>query len=344
PEDDMVLEPEDDMVLEPEDDMVLDPENDNLDGTEFGNTDVNEDSVLSQPISQDLVRKRKKIERPGTMIEGGRVKVVVKENNKCEFSVISESSQTMIVQAFEKIKKYTPTNPKQKNLDHNIAAFIVEELQPFSIIQSQAFKRIIEGLDVQANVLSYDRLKEILINSEDKVLQNLHEYTFDSAEISHISFTTDMWTSNNGDPYIGLTLHWVNNNFQAKEMIDNLQLKHIIVSGTIDNGSNIKSCLEKLKRKYGIFNIHCFGYTLQLAINNALKECFEITNLIKKCKDVVSHFSGSPKQKQFLLEAQIEMEDWDNFLFVVCDVSTRWNLTFYMLKWLTTLKPAMYKY
>ncbi|CAG8749289.1 2003_t:CDS:2, partial [Racocetra fulgida] len=211
PEDDMVLEPEDDMVLEPEDNMVLDPENDDLDRTEFGDMDVNKDSVLSQPISQDLVRKQKKIKRPG-------------------------------------------------------------------------------GLDVQANVLGYDHLKKILINSENKVLQNLREYALDSAEISHISFITNMWTSNNGDPYIGLTFHWVNDNFQAKEMIDNLQLKHITVSGTIDNGSNIKSCLEKLKRKYGIFNIHCFGHTLQLVINDALEECFKITNLIKKCKDIVSHF------------------------------------------------------
>ena len=74
----------------------------------------------------------------------------------------------------------------------------------------------------------------------------------------------------------------------------------------IDNGSNVKSCLEKLGCKYGMYKVFCFRHTLQLAINNALKECSEITNLIKKCKDLVSHFSGSPKQKQFLLEAQID--------------------------------------
>ncbi|CAG8705896.1 3992_t:CDS:2, partial [Cetraspora pellucida] len=126
--------------------------------------------------------------------------------------------------------------------------------------------------------------------------------------------------SDNGDPYIGLTLHWINNSFQVKEMIgnisyfpypytseclfnkiveilDNLNLKHITVSGTVDNRHNIKSCLER-----------------------------------------------SPKQKQFFLEAQMEMEDWDNFLFVVQNVSTRWNSTFYLLKQLTILKPVMYKY
>ncbi|CAG8486056.1 8629_t:CDS:2 [Racocetra fulgida] len=53
---------------------------------------------------------------------------------------------------------------------HKTSAFIIEELLLFSITQSQAFKRIIEGLDAQSNVLSNDHLKEILINSENKIL------------------------------------------------------------------------------------------------------------------------------------------------------------------------------
>ncbi|CAG8797062.1 15555_t:CDS:2 [Cetraspora pellucida] len=34
----------------------------------------------------------------------------------------------------------------------------------------------------------------------------------------------------------------------------------------------------------------------------------------------------------------------DRLLSVIRDVSTRWNTTFYLLKWLTVLKSAMYKY
>ncbi|CAG8779229.1 13884_t:CDS:2, partial [Racocetra fulgida] len=110
---------------------------------------------------------------------------------------------------------------------------------------------------VQTNILGNDRLKEILINSEDKVLQNLRKYAQDSSECLLNKIT---------------------------EILDSLQLKCITTSGMIDNGSNIK---EKLEQKYSIFKVHCFGYTLQLAINDALK---------------------------------------------VCDISTRWNSTFYLLK------------
>ncbi|CAG8743855.1 1750_t:CDS:2, partial [Racocetra fulgida] len=143
-----------------------------------------------------------------------------------------------------------------KKLDNNIAAFIIEDLQLFSVLQSQAFKGIIE-----------DRLKEILINAKDKILQNIRKYALDSAEI-------------------------------------------------IDNRSNIKLCLEKLGRRYNMFKIFCFGYTLQLTINDALKECLAITNLIKKYKDIVSHLA----EARFLLEAQMEIDDWDKLFSIVCDV------------------------
>ncbi|CAG8732506.1 17865_t:CDS:2, partial [Racocetra fulgida] len=201
------------------------------------------------------------------------VKIISNDNDKCEFLLMVESLQPTITQAFDNIKKYAFNHPKQKKLNNNIAAFIVEDLQLFAVLRSQAFKRVIERLDIQANIPSIDHLKEIFINSEDKILKKIREYAINNTEISSISFTTDMWTLDNGDPYIELMLHWINSNFQIKEIIgnisylpyphtakclfnkiieilDNLQLKNVTVCGTIDNGSNIKSCLEKLERKY----------------------------------------------------------------------------------------------
>ncbi|CAG8469617.1 17840_t:CDS:2 [Racocetra fulgida] len=247
------------------------------------------------------------------LVESNRVKIELNNGVDCEFYVIPESTQTTLVQKFNKVGKYSLNNPIQKRLDSNVAALIVEDLHSFSILQSHAFRRVIEGLDSRVNILSNDRLKEMLINAEDRILQNMREYTYNDNEICYVSFTTDM-------------------------------LRNKTICGTIDNGSNIKSCLGKLEQKYSIMKVFCFGHTLQLAINDALKGCPEITNLIKKCKDLVSHFSGSLKQKQFLLEAQIQMDEWDKLLFVIQDVSTCWNFTFYLLKRLTVLKVVIYKY
>ncbi|CAG8644441.1 3668_t:CDS:2, partial [Scutellospora calospora] len=114
-----------------------------------------------------------------------------------------------------------------------LSTFIVEELQPFSIIQSRAFKRIIEGLNVQANMLGYDHLKEILINSEHKVLQNLCEYALDTKEmIGNISYLSYPYTS-----------ECLFN--KITEILDNLQLKHITVSVEINDNSSLRSYEEK---------------------------------------------------------------------------------------------------
>ncbi|CAG8684873.1 17405_t:CDS:2, partial [Cetraspora pellucida] len=306
PDYDTMLEPKDDTMLEPEDDTMLEPEAGNLDESKSDGMNRYENSLqsfISQTSSKFLV-KRKKVKRLG----GSSVKEFyeMKLINNLEYQICHHKTCTSKI----KYLKDGSTSNLWCHLrnKHHISQAMIEGDQPFSIIQLRSFKRIIEGLDVQVNILGNDRLKEILINSENKVLQNLHEYAQDSSEVSYISFTTDMWMSNNGDLYIGLTLYWINDN--------SFQLKCITTRGTIDN----------------------------LAINDALKGCPEITNLIKKYKNVVSHFSRSPKQKQFFLEAQMEMEDWNNFLFVVCDVSMRWNSIFYLLKQLTILKPAMYKY
>ncbi|CAG8763388.1 22554_t:CDS:2 [Cetraspora pellucida] len=104
-----------------------------------------------------------------------------KKNSKtCEFQVLAESSQMTIMQVYNTIAKYIFNNSKQKKLNNHITAFIVENLYPFSVLKSQAFKRIIEGLNTQANVLSNDCLKKILLNAGDNILQKIWKYAIDS--------------------------------------------------------------------------------------------------------------------------------------------------------------------
>ncbi|CAG8822608.1 9711_t:CDS:2, partial [Cetraspora pellucida] len=82
-----------------------------------------------------------------------------------------------LVEIFSKAAKYSFNYPKQKKLNSNLATFIVEELQSFSILRSQTLIKIIKDLDFQAS------------------------------------------TSDNDDPYIGFTFHWVNRDFQVREIV-----------------------------------------------------------------------------------------------------------------------------
>ncbi|CAG8629593.1 9985_t:CDS:2, partial [Racocetra fulgida] len=175
-----------------------------------------------------------------------------------------------------------------------------------------------------ANILSIDRLNENLINAKDKILQNIHEYALDDTEICYISFTTDINILRLPYPHTAECL--LN---KIINILDSLHLKNKTVCSIVDNGSNIKLCVKRLEQKYNISKIFCFGHTLQLAINNALKNCPEIINLIKKYKDIVLHFSGSPKQKQFLLTAQMKIEDWDKYKSLLVETNENISLRSY---------------
>ncbi|CAG8446829.1 9604_t:CDS:2 [Scutellospora calospora] len=167
-------------------------------------------------------------------------------------------------------------------------------------------KPFYEDLNSQASVLSKNQLKEILINAKDRVMQSMREHAYNDKKICYISFTTDIWTSDNDDFKISYLLYPHTAEQLANKIIEILnkfQLISKVVYCTADNGVNIKSCLRKLEDRYNIFKNFCFGHTLNLVVNDVLKRCLKIINIIKKYKDIVSHFSGSPKQKQFLLIA-----------------------------------------
>ncbi|CAG8656239.1 5677_t:CDS:2, partial [Racocetra fulgida] len=168
-----------------------------------------------------------------------------------------------------------------------------------------------KDLDPQASTLSNDQLKEILINAENRVLQNMHKHVHDNNEICYASFTTDMWTSDNNNPYID----------KIVEILDKFQVRSKVVCSTIDNGANIKSCLGKLEERYNIFKNFCFGHTLHLAINDALKKSPKIIDLIKKCKEVVyksflveDNESGSLKSYE---EKELSSEEWEKVVGLV---------------------------
>ncbi|CAG8732168.1 15713_t:CDS:2, partial [Racocetra fulgida] len=114
-----------------------------------------------------------------------RVKIKENDSGKYKFQIIAEPSQITLVEVFSKSAKYLLNHSKQKKLNNNLAAFITEELQPFS------------DLDPQANILNNDQLKEILINAEDRVLQKEEKcFTILEAHIEYHELVSDNYEFN----------------------------------------------------------------------------------------------------------------------------------------------------
>ena len=174
-----------------------------------------------------------------------------------------------------------------------------------------------------------------------------------------MALTTDMWTSEANDAYLGLTCHFLTADFELVSLCLAAEpftgrhtgvniascLKHILRDFTIDqaavsavitdNASNMD-----LASRLGEWNSrHCFGHTLQLAIDDGIKMSPRIREMIKSTKAIVAFYNRATKSTERLTELQEQLSLPKHKL--LSDCPTRWNSTYYMLTGLLEQNPAI---
>ncbi|CAJ0766457.1 17422_t:CDS:2 [Entrophospora sp. SA101] len=95
--------------------------------------------------------------------------------------------------------------------------------QPFIEIENEELKNLLWLLQPGVPLPSADTIKNEIIKSFDKERSNLKELLQNIP--GHISFTLDCWTSANTIPFLGITSHWINIDWQLQEtLIDFVKL------------------------------------------------------------------------------------------------------------------------
>lgn len=87
-------------------------------------------------------------------------------------------------------------------------------------------------------------------------------------------------------------------------------------------------------KELGFISIPCTLHTLQLVINDALKEQ-ELKGLLKEVSQVVKYFHKSTKANDFFKERQ------KSLLKLKKRNKTRWNSSFYMIERLLNLQTPL---
>ena len=83
-------------------------------------------------------------------------------------------------------------------VENLIVEFVVQDLQPLSVVEGVGFRRMIEGLNSKAKIMCSTTLKDCL---QAKFCMRLHECDF-------VCTTADFWTQQ-ARSYIGVTCHWI---------------------------------------------------------------------------------------------------------------------------------------
>lgn len=218
-------------------------------------------------------------------------------------------------------KKSYHQKSRQLELCQYLTDWVICASQPLTVIQNQAFKRLIFQLDPKFQVPDTKYIKKLIHQaynySMPLIIKNLEN-------INAVSLTCDLWTARNRQGYLGITCSYLNPEFQLHEIIlsvqyvpyphtaehigdtllsvlDEWELRDKAFIVTTDNGANMRKAIKNLELiTDNIMWQPCTAHTLQLVVGKGLEP---IRLLVGRAKRLIDFFMR-PKQSERLEKIQ----------------------------------------
>uniref|UniRef100_H2ZYZ9 DUF4371 domain-containing protein n=1 Tax=Latimeria chalumnae TaxID=7897 RepID=H2ZYZ9_LATCH len=218
---------------------------------------------------------------------------------------------------------------------------IAIDMQPFSIVEDEGFRRFC-ALAVPTYV---EDLRENICLRMYKEVEKTDQFVI----------LLDIGTSKAIDSYLGVTAHWVTEDYllpvsQANHTAANIQClllgvleKWKITCDKIqlllhDGGSNMVKVAADTK----LPDATCFLHSLHLVVKEGLLSQQAVSDIVSTSKRIVSHFKHLPTAKNRFKDIQAEIGQVQHFLLQ--EEPTRWNTCLYMLERLGEQRWAIMLY
>ncbi|XP_061918596.1 E3 SUMO-protein ligase ZBED1-like [Entelurus aequoreus] len=251
------------------------------------------------------------------------------------------SKHTTITASFASITPYEKSSRRHKEITTAITHYIGKDMVSVNTVTKEGFQNLLHTLDRRYKIPSRTYFNQVAIpqlyaECKEKVEREVKN-------VLYYATTTDMWSSRTSEPYLSLTLHYINDDFELKSRclqtayfpMDHtgeniaLGLRECLASWglkeedqtciTTDNGANVVKAVQLNQWT----RLQCFGHRLHLAIENAVKDDVRVKRATGLCKQLVGHFSHSWKKKAALKKAQQELKIPEHSLITECP--TRWG-------------------
>ena len=120
--------------------------------------------------------------------------------------------QQTIDQQINRKRPYPKDYQWVKDLDKCVLKLVYKDMQPFSVVEDEAFRELVELLDPKYQLPSRTKVSSNLLSmysvEKERVQQELNNAL-------SISLTTDMWTSRATQGYITTTAHYITSTWQS---------------------------------------------------------------------------------------------------------------------------------
>ncbi|KAJ8348900.1 hypothetical protein SKAU_G00274890 [Synaphobranchus kaupii] len=187
------------------------------------------------------------------------------------------------------LRKNAPCTPQQAAvLIDGILNMLVTDMRPLSMVEDQGFRTMINILNPGYTLPARTHFTKLMERKYQKTFQEVKSAI--KATNSRIGLTTDVWTSVATEAYLGITCHYIGDDWNMKsiclttmplehrhtasniaEWLEEVVARFEIIAIVHDNGANIVAAANILEEKHGWSSIRCTGHTLQLVINSSLK-------------------------------------------------------------------------
>ena len=235
----------------------------------------------------------------------------------------SKQVQVTLPLAIERTQPYPSSSKRAQQIANALSYFIAKEMMPFNIVECPGFQKLLNRLDDRYDIPSRKYFAKTAIpalytDTRGRIAESLKS-------VEYYSITTGMWSSGKMEPYLAVTVHYVN-----KEWILQLQILFVhedhtaenlvpvlqgvleswglpenrLACATTDNGPNIVAAMRNLNWN----RLSCFGHNLNLAITNSMKGDSRITRAIDIAHKIINTFAHSWKKKRDLTQVQIEIK------------------------------------
>ncbi|XP_013624245.1 PREDICTED: zinc finger BED domain-containing protein RICESLEEPER 2-like [Brassica oleracea var. oleracea] len=214
---------------------------------------------------------------------------------------------------------------------HMVAKTIVQHDLPYSYVEYQKVRDTWTYLNVD--------VQTICRNTARADVYRLYESERDTLKRElgslpgRVSFTSDLWTSVKREGYMCVTAHYIDRNWKL-----NSKILTFCALPPPHTGMNVALQLLESLKEWGIEK-RCAAHILNLIVQDGLKV---IGDSLQKVRDSVKYVLGSETREQ-LFQKCVDAAGVVESGWLILDVPTRWNSTYYMLERAIKYRKAFVK-
>ncbi|XP_051815909.1 E3 SUMO-protein ligase ZBED1-like [Acanthochromis polyacanthus] len=234
-----------------------------------------------------------------------------------------------------------------KRITDAITCWIATNCRPVNIVEDAGLCEVIKAatgdttykLPARKTIMS--RVEELYDNKRTEKLEAL-------GKVPYVSLTGDHWTSFGNDNYLGVTAHFIDNDWclqsfaltvsktterhyaeacaqHFEDIAQDWGIENKVTTLGTDSARNMVAAVRQLPYEH----LPCTAHAIQRSICVSLSDS-GIDAVLAKCRKLVGHFKHSPSNTRELNAQQVAHHQKEEPL--IQDVPTRWNSTLAMIQ------------